>query len=74
MIETPLTRERIRTEAWRRQIFIDQAPLRRVGQAIDVARAVAFLASDDASFITGETLRVDGGWAVGRYPRPEEAA
>jgi len=74
LIETPLTRERIRTEAWRRQIFIDQAPLRRVGQAIDVARAVAFLASDEASFITGETLRVDGGWSVGRYPRPEEVA
>lgn len=36
-------------------------PLRRVGQVDDVARAVAFLASDDADFITGQTVYVDGG-------------
>lgn len=72
LIETDLTRERIRTEPWRRQIFIDQCPLRRVGQPTDIAAAAAFLISDDASFITGETLRVDGGWTLGRYPRPDE--
>src|ERR1039458_3492311 len=36
-------------------------PLGRVGQPLDVARAVAFLASDAAGFITGQTLFVDGG-------------
>jgi len=36
-------------------------PLGRVGQPVDVARAVAFLASDAADFITGQTLWVDGG-------------
>lgn len=69
LIETPLTRERIRDQAWRRTIFIDQAPLRRVGQPEDVANAALFLASDRSAFITGELLRVDGGWAMGRYPR-----
>ena len=36
-------------------------PLKRVGQPIDVARAVAFFAGDDAGFVTGQTLFVDGG-------------
>lgn len=71
LIETPLTAERIRTEAWRRSIFIDQCPLRRVGQPGDIANAAVFLLSDEAAFITGETLRVDGGWTLGRYPRPD---
>ncbi|TKT78276.1 SDR family oxidoreductase [Aquamicrobium sp. LC103] len=71
LIETPLTAERIRSEAWRRQIMIDQCPLRRVGQAEDVARVIRFLASDEAGFISGQVIAVDGGWAMGRYPRPE---
>lgn len=74
LIETPLTAERIRTETWRKHVFIEQAPLRRVGTPGEVADAVAFLASDEAAFITGATLRVDGGWAVGRYPRPGDIA
>lgn len=71
LIETPLTAERIRSETWRRQVMIEQVPLPRVGTPLDVARAVRFLASDEASFITGHVLPVDGGWTVGRFPRPE---
>ena len=73
LIETPLTAARIRSEPWRRQIFIDQSPLRRVGTPADIANGAIFLVSDEASFITGETLRIDGGWSLGRYPRPDEA-
>jgi len=43
-------------------------PMGRVGRPDEVARAVMFLASDDASFITGVALPVDGGWAAGVRP------
>jgi len=39
-----------------------RAPLRRRGGPLDIARAIAFLASDEASYVTGETVVVDGGW------------
>lgn len=42
-----------------------QTPLGRLGQPADIANAYLFLASDEASFITGEILRVDGGIVVG---------
>jgi NAD(P)-dependent dehydrogenase (short-subunit alcohol dehydrogenase family) len=43
------------------EIWAKKSPLRRHGQPIDLARAALFLASDDASFITGHGLNVDGG-------------
>ena len=39
-----------------------RTPLPRLGRPEDVANAALFLASDEASFITGENLMVDGGW------------
>lgn len=45
--------------------MISRTPLRRMGKPEDIANAYAFLASDEASFISGATLRVDGGIVIG---------
>jgi acetoacetyl-CoA reductase len=41
--------------------IIDDIPVKRLGEPEDIARAILFLAADEASFITGETLSVNGG-------------
>jgi 3-oxoacyl-[acyl-carrier protein] reductase len=41
--------------------FLTGIPLKRAGSALDVAKAVCFLASEDADYITGQVLQVDGG-------------
>jgi len=57
-IETDMTRE---LSEQIRAGMLSQIPLKRAGSAEDVAQAVAFLASDHASYITGQTLQVNGG-------------
>ncbi|WP_445271086.1 SDR family oxidoreductase, partial [Streptomyces sp. DSM 41634] len=44
-----------------KQMWIDDTPLGRVEQPEDIAKALAFLLSEDARFITGEALAVNGG-------------
>ena len=46
--------------------LVDTHPLGRLGTPEDVANAVVFLASDLASWITGQALAVDGGFSAGR--------
>jgi 3-oxoacyl-[acyl-carrier protein] reductase len=48
-----------------KQAAVKQIPLGRVGSPEDVAGAVAFLTSDDASYITGHVLSVNGGMLMG---------
>lgn len=44
--------------------MIQGAPLKRIGQPIDIATVAVFLASDDSSFVTGQSIRVDGGFDI----------
>jgi NAD(P)-dependent dehydrogenase (short-subunit alcohol dehydrogenase family) len=61
-IETPLSTALFADRPEFKEAIVAQHPLGRLGQASDIAAAVAFLASDDASFITGAELAVDGGY------------
>ncbi len=60
---TAMTERILRNEAVR-QGLIDRTPLKRFAETRDIAKAALFLASDDASFITGEGLTVDGGMNI----------
>ena len=52
-------------EAGQRKL-IEGIALRRLGEPEDIARAVLFFASDDARYVTGQTISVDGGhWMLG---------
>jgi 3-oxoacyl-[acyl-carrier protein] reductase len=47
-----------------REAFLTVIPLKRPGLPLDVARVVVFLASDDAEYVTGQVVNVDGGMVM----------
>jgi 3-oxoacyl-[acyl-carrier protein] reductase len=62
MVETEGTHSAGITQSDMRKQVEAQTPLRRIGQPQDIAGAAAFLASDDSSWITGETFVISGGY------------
>jgi NAD(P)-dependent dehydrogenase (short-subunit alcohol dehydrogenase family) len=62
-IRTPGTAKWLEDDAFRKDL-LSRIPLGRVGEPVDVAGAVVFLASPAASMITGATLMIDGGWTA----------
>jgi 3-oxoacyl-[acyl-carrier protein] reductase len=65
-IETELNREYLWSEPDLRERVVGQIPLGRTGTPDDVARAVVWLCTDEAAYVNGAVLRVDGGLLVGR--------
>ncbi len=63
-IKTPGTAECLSDHAFRADVVERIAALHRIGEPMDVAGAVVFLASPAASLITGQTLMIDGGWTA----------
>ena len=62
LTDTPTIRDVM--DAKYKEAFIAETPLGRAADASEIAAAIAFLASDDASFITGVALEVTGGWGM----------
>ncbi|HLY61263.1 MAG TPA: glucose 1-dehydrogenase [Terriglobia bacterium] len=63
-IRTPGTEEALTDPAFRADVIERIAGLHRIGEPVDVAGAVVFLASPAASLITGHTILIDGGWTA----------
>ena len=70
LVDTPMTAVVTRAQEGPlqklHQAFINSHLVGRAGTPEEIAAAILFLASDDASFITGSSLVVDGGWTAGR--------
>lgn len=62
-VETPMTQPMLADPAFRNSV-LGSIPLGRVGRPEDVVGAVLFLASPAAGLVTGDSLRVDGGWTA----------
>jgi len=62
-VDTPMTKKFFNNKKFKREI-INNIPLGRIAKVSDVATAVAFLASDASSMITGTSILVDGGWTA----------
>jgi len=67
-IETEMVRARIREGKLNAERLTRRIPMRRMGTPKDVARAVVFLASDDAAYMTGQVIIIDGGYLAQGAP------
>jgi NAD(P)-dependent dehydrogenase (short-subunit alcohol dehydrogenase family) len=63
-VNTPMVREAIDAGALDEESLVEAHALPRLADPSEIARAALFLLSDASSFVTGETLYVDGGWSI----------
>ncbi len=67
MILTPINKERFETDEFFRDLLLNATPLGRVGAPEDIANGISFLCSDEASFISGHVLAIDGAWSATKF-------
>lgn len=65
-IDTPLVEHLMKDEAYFKEV-IDRTPMKRIGKPREVASLAAYLCMDESSFITGQTIAVDGGFTVNGF-------
>jgi 3-oxoacyl-[acyl-carrier protein] reductase len=68
VVHTPMTEMPLATVAGLEEAFIHEAPIGRVGEPEDVARLALYLASDESCLMSGQTLLIDGGATLKKYP------
>ena len=68
VVETGMTGPMLAEEKWRRML-VRETPVGRWGKPQDIAKLVAFLLSEDAGYINGEGIMIDGGSTLHGYPR-----
>jgi len=67
LIDVPAQRQEENLSSAYKTRYLQEVPLGRIGQPSDIAKAVLFLASADADWITGQLYLVDGGLMAGHY-------
>ena len=62
-VDTPMTKRFFKNKSFKREV-LNKIPLGRIAKVSDIATAVAFLASNSSSMITGTSILIDGGWTA----------
>ena len=68
VIRTPSIARGVESDPANAQSFIDNHALGRLGEMHEIANCIHFLATDEASFVTGHAFVADGGWTAGHLP------
>ncbi len=68
LIQTPMTSGHLQNALYTR-LMVEGTPVERLGQPADIAGPIAFFCSDDAAFVTGVVMPVDGGFLAARHGR-----
>jgi len=71
LVETPMTKQIVNAPGVR-DAFTAETPLKRFGTIDDIVDTVAWISSDQAAYITGQNILVDGGTSLRRLPRVED--